>query len=673
MANGIIELTRFGDATNATLYGRMVWSSVSDGTAANTSTVTVEVQLKRPANSWTSGTWRGTITIGGTASDFAQYLRVEEEWITVAKAAVTVSHNADGSCACYLYCKVNGPGATSMEGSYVTGSSTVTLDKIPRYASIISVSNFTDESNPLITYSNPAGTAVSSLQVCISLDGTTEKTAYKDVPKTGTEFSMPLTEAERNTLRAATPNSNTLPVYFILKTVIGSGSEVSSKTAKMNIVGADPTISASVVDTSSVTSGVTGNTSILVANQSTARVTLTATAKKYASIVSRRIEHGATVLTDNGSFAVTNNPIKLTTVDSRGNQTTQNAANTIVPYINPTCVIGNDLPETDGSYKLSVSGVFYNGYIGKTANSLTVQYRYKAAGGSYGSWYTFGSVSKSGNTYSATANITGLDYQTVYTFQVRTIDAIHTSGVIAERAVISEPVFDWGQNDFKFNVPVHLKYGCDILKNGTVAYAPGGYGLGEATLFSMADIDNKTKPGWYYCNESAAIAGFTTNRWWMLVKAYGTGTTFATQEITTFYGTRGLKLERHKINGTWQGWEWINPPMISGVEYRTTKRYNSKPVYCKYISIGALPNNTVKSVTFTSESDTVIRPISVTGTYGSSESTQHMTLPSNSHNAVLSYQAALTCVNYRQVRVVTNFDASPFVGFALVKYWKTTD
>ena len=29
--------------------------------------------------------------------------------------------------------------------------------------------------------------------------------------------------------------------------------------------------------------------------------------------------------------------------------------------------------------------------------------------------------------------------------------------------------------------------------------------------------------------------------------------------------------------------EWINPPMISGVEYKTTQRYMGEPVYCKVV------------------------------------------------------------------------------------------
>lgn len=43
---------------------------------------------------------------------------------------------------------------------------------------------------------------------------------------------------------------------------------------------------------------------------------------------------------------------------------------------------------------------------------------------------------------------------------------------------------------------------------------------------------------------------------------------------------------------TANGVEWVNPPMLVGVEYRTTERYDGKPVYVKVVDYGTLPNNT---------------------------------------------------------------------------------
>lgn len=55
-------------------------------------------------------------------------------------------------------------------------------------------------------------------------------------------------------------------------------------------------------------------------------------------------------------------------------------------------------------------------------------------------------------------------------------------------------------------------------------------------------------------------------------------------------------------------WEYINPPMATGTEYRTTKRVNGAVVYTKRFSFGDLPNATSKRVQipgFTSSYTTV--------------------------------------------------------------------
>ena len=52
----------------------------------------------------------------------------------------------------------------------------------------------------------------------------------------------------------------------------------------------------------------------------------------------------------------------------------------------------------------------------------------------------------------------------------------------------------------------------------------------------------------------------------------------------------------HKKDGALSPWEWLNPPMLFGVEYRTTERYLGKPVYRKAITLGNLPNTTTKTI-----------------------------------------------------------------------------
>ena len=60
---------------------------------------------------------------------------------------------------------------------------------------------------------------------------------------------------------------------------------------------------------------------------------------------------------------------------------------------------------------------------------------------------------------------------------------------------------------------------------------------------------------------------------------------------------RGIAVSyKVKFNGAWSPVEHENPPMVLGVEYRTTERYNGKPVYVKLVDCGALPNASSKYI-----------------------------------------------------------------------------
>lgn len=54
--------------------------------------------------------------------------------------------------------------------------------------------------------------------------------------------------------------------------------------------------------------------------------------------------------------------------------------------------------------------------------------------------------------------------------------------------------------------------------------------------------------------------------------------------------TKGCLISKVRASGAWQPIEWINPPMNVGVEYRTTERWNGKPVYQTLLSVGAFTN-----------------------------------------------------------------------------------
>ena len=56
---------------------------------------------------------------------------------------------------------------------------------------------------------------------------------------------------------------------------------------------------------------------------------------------------------------------------------------------------------------------------------------------------------------------------------------------------------------------------------------------------------------------------------------------YATIEAVSY---SGLKAVKRKSGGTWYPWEWENPPLADGVEYRTTERYKGNVVFWKQTS-----------------------------------------------------------------------------------------
>lgn len=112
-------------------------------------------------------------------------------------------------------------------------------------------------------------------------------------------------------------------------------------------------------------------------------------------------------------------------------------------------------------------------------------------------------------------------------------------------------------------------------------------------------------------------------------------------------------------------WEWVNPPMILETEYRTTERYNGKPVYAKLFNFGTLPNASYKDVSFCNHTD--CRPISVDVQAGSGYSNLYTTIP------IYDGTATVSAINYNTIRIYTTVDRTAMYARILVKYWKTTD
>lgn len=136
MASGIINFNADG-----ALVGKIEWSSYSNGSTANNSTVTAILYARRNDGYTTTGrSWSGYVNIDDNrmSINFDSSVSVGSSWVEMARVTHTVNHNDDGSGTCNIYGSVTGPSGTSLASRTSSGGQWVTLDKIPRYLNITS-------------------------------------------------------------------------------------------------------------------------------------------------------------------------------------------------------------------------------------------------------------------------------------------------------------------------------------------------------------------------------------------------------------------------------------------------------------------------------------------------------------------------------------------------------
>lgn len=167
-----------------------------------------------------------------------------------------------------------------------TYSGTWTLDDIQRHATITDAPDFTDIKNPTITYSNPAGDALTSLKACISLTGEKDDIEYRDIPKNERAYTFNLTDEERAALRNGTPGTERT-VTFVVQSEIGGITNNSTLTRKLTIVETEatkPTVAMTVaLNNSSLPSAFSD---VYIQGKSRVDISLSATGKYGASVQS---------------------------------------------------------------------------------------------------------------------------------------------------------------------------------------------------------------------------------------------------------------------------------------------------------------------------------------------------------------------------------------------------
>lgn len=346
---------------------------ISQSVANNTSLVRFYGVLNVTGNQISWG-WASASVWGASNGLAGQYFNGSH---VVVQQDVTIDHKPDGTYSGTL----SGTLSSSWTGG--TASGTFTLPKINRIAVVSAVSDFNDETNPTITFTNPAGFTMNAFMRV----GNTDIAVASDIPSIGT-YTFSLTDAQRDDLRQLC-TGQTLSVRVGLRTYNSGGTLLGSsyKDKTMTLVNASPTFTPTYEDTNATTLAITQDDQQIIRNNSTLVINIAnADAKKHATLTTLTAEINGT--TYNGILNGTTGTISIGTlnlssnteamvrlVDSRGLGTGIPINIEILDWTIPTAIItlgrqNNFYSETDINADASYSSL-------DNKNTITIKVRSK--------------------------------------------------------------------------------------------------------------------------------------------------------------------------------------------------------------------------------------------------------------------------------------------------------
>lgn len=357
-------------------------------------------------------------------------------------------------------------GVNGGTGWRVSGSLELVLTDIPR-ASTISATDANIGAVAMIavarkstSYSHSIEYEFGALRGYITDDGGVS-TSEEKFTAASVGFRVPISFYDQ------IPNSKNGVCTLTIRTYSGSTKIGEEQTCTFVATAAQaacaPVVSGTVLDTNEVTKALTGDASKLVRYCSTAFCTIFATAKNGTAISQRKIAGVVVSDTTRNIAGIETDSVEFYAKDGRGYETSETVEFELIPYVKLTCnPMGQRLDPTSGNAVLSLKGNFFNGSFGAVKNTVTA--KYSIDGGDYVDI----ELVADGNKYTAEVALSKLDYEREFYIDILVADEIASEKKTAKiRKGI--PVFDWGQNDFRFNVPVELSeksYGTELPGSG---------------------------------------------------------------------------------------------------------------------------------------------------------------------------------------------------------------
>ena len=443
---------RYGESHGYVL--ELALTEKSTDTVANTSVVAYKLQLCSGSGNRFDWELTSRLSLNGkqvAAKTEEKYLDYNSCWVLLEGTA-TVAHDEDGTLDMAFSATVTPwNGGNSHTPPKLTVAGSMALTDIPRASAIAATGAYIGQSATIAVARKSTQFTHSIAYRFGSLSGYLGDSAgsHSDTEQklSATTIVFPIPESFYGQI----PDKASDTCYLTCTTyagteVIGTATAAFSVTA--DPASCSPRITAQAEDICQQTLELTGNSHAVVALKSRIRCSVQAEACHGATITGlfvNGVQTDGTVILE----APVSADITVRAEDSRGYSAQYTVPGlTLVPYVAVSAhAAASRTDPTGGSGRLTLSGKWFAGTFGAVENALHGAYRVDG-----GDWISFVPATDGGDMFADVA-LSDLDYRYSHTIDVQLADRLET---VTKTAALSKgiPVFDWGENDVCFHVPV---------------------------------------------------------------------------------------------------------------------------------------------------------------------------------------------------------------------------